>query len=229
MKRIAFAAVVAAFGLAPVSFPATAADNATYESAKVCAKCHDQEGDSWATTVHAKAFDLLKPQVRPDAKIKAKLDPAKDYTQDTVCLSCHTTGYGEPGGYSPAMPPVQAKALAGVGCESCHGAGSEYKKEHGDAETKFKRGGEATRRMDIVKAGQNFDYEKACLKCHNAPASPFNALLDPKYAFDFAAAVHSSGKGKAIHDHFKLMGVFSGDPIPALREELQKNAIESGQ
>ena len=214
-------------------FPALAAGGeTTYEGVKVCSKCHDLQEEAWKATRHAKAFDLLKPGTRAEAKLKAKLDPNKDYTADASCLECHTTGYGKPGGYDPAMPPAQAKSLAGVVCEACHGAGSAFKKEHGDAEGRFKKGGSTTERKVLVEAGQNFDYQKACLDCHgdNTPGkhhSPFTAAVDPKYAFDFDKAVRTIGKGS--HDHFKLIGVFSGDPIPPLRTEFQSTAKEGGE
>jgi hypothetical protein len=231
MKSLLLSMVV--LGLALLAPAAQAADKATYEGPKVCSKCHDLQGESWQGTSHAKAFDLLKPQVRAEAKAKAKLDPAKDYSADSNCLGCHTTGYGEPGGYDPAMPPAQAKALAAVGCESCHGAGSAFKKEHGDAEGRFKKGGDMTQRKVLVDAGQTFDYEKACAKCHgvgtNKPGSPFNASVDPKYAFDFEKAVRVTGKAKGVHDHFKLIGVFTGEPVHKLRPEFQKTAKDGAE
>jgi hypothetical protein len=231
MKSLLLSVMV--LGLALLAPAAQAADKATFEGSKVCSKCHDLQGESWQTTGHAKAFDLLKPQARAEAKTKAKLDPAKDYTTDANCLGCHTTGYGEVGGYDPAMPPAQAKVLAAVGCESCHGAGSAFKKEHGDAEGRFKKGGDMTQRKLLVDAGQTFDYEKACAKCHGTatpkPASPFTTAVDPKYAFDFDKAVRVSGKAKGVHDHFKLIGVFTGEPVHKLRPEFQKNAKEGGE
>ncbi len=224
---------VVAVGLALMAPAAQAADKATFEGAKVCGKCHDLQAESWQTTGHAKALDLLKPGIRSEAKAKAKLDPAKDYTADANCLGCHTTGYGEAGGYDPAMPPAQAKVLAVVGCESCHGAGSAFKKEHGDAEGRFKKGGATTDRKVLVEAGQTFDYEKACARCHGAatpkPASPFTPAIDAKYAFDFDKAVRAGGKAKGVHDHFKLIGVFAGEPVHRLRGEFQKNAKEGGE
>src|SRR5574341_816510 len=78
--------------------PALPAD-ADYVGVRTCTKCHDVHGDSWATTAHAKAFESLQAGTKPEAKTKAKLDPAKDYTKDKDCLGCHTTGFGMPGGY----------------------------------------------------------------------------------------------------------------------------------
>lgn len=231
MKKLILIAVALWLGASASSVQA--GEKAIYEGAKVCSKCHDLQGESWQTTGHAKAFDLLKPGVRAEAKAKAKIDPNKDYSTDSGCLECHTTGYGEAGGYDIAMPPAQAKGLAGVGCESCHGAGSLFKKEHGDAEGNFKKGGATTDRKVLVAAGQNFDYEKACAKCHgvgtNKPGSPFNASVDPKYVFDFEKAVRATGKAKGVHDHFKLIGVFTGEPVHRLRTEFQKTAKEGAE
>ena len=117
MKKFVLIAFALLLGATTASVQA--GEKATYEGAKVCAKCHDLQGEAWQATGHAKAFDLLKPGVRAEAKTKAKIDPNKDYSADPGCLECHTTGFGEAGGYDIAMPPAQAKGLAGVGCESC--------------------------------------------------------------------------------------------------------------
>jgi len=95
----------------------------SYVGTKNCKKCHIKQYKSWIETKMAKAFDLLKPGERSDAKKKAGLDPEKDYTKDSECLPCHTTGYGKPGGF---VSLEETPELAGVSCEMCHGAGSEY-------------------------------------------------------------------------------------------------------
>ena len=72
----------------------------------------------------AKAFELLKPGVRAEAKRSHNLDPENDYTKDSTCLPCHTSGYGKRGFQSSDATPE----LAGVTCETCHGSGSGYLK-----------------------------------------------------------------------------------------------------
>jgi hypothetical protein len=66
----------------------------------------------------AKSFDLLKPGVAAEAKTAHNLEPNKDYTADAECLSCHTTGYGQPGGF---VSVAETPKLVGVQCEVCHG------------------------------------------------------------------------------------------------------------
>lgn len=224
----AWMTVAAVIMTATVSF---AAGPLSHEGIRVCSKCHDRQGESWRVTVHAKALDSLKPNAKAEAKLKAKLDPAKDYSQDANCLGCHVTGFNQPGGYALGMDPAAARLVTGVGCEACHGPGSVYRNEHGEADNRLKRTGENTDRQKLVAAGQGFDYEATCARCHlnyegsgakevKAPFSPFTPAVDPKYSFDFAKAVMS----KAIHDHFKLMGVFKGEPVPKFRADLQKTA-----
>jgi hypothetical protein len=211
---------------------AVKAEFATFEGIRVCIKCHDRQGDEWKKTSHAMAFESLKPKVKAAAKSKAKLDPDKDYTQDKDCLTCHSTGYGQAGGYSPSLPSAESKLLQGVGCESCHGAGSRYRVLHGDADNKLKRSAETTERKLLLPAGQTFDYEQSCAQCHlnyhgspwpsaKAPFTPFTPAIDAKYSFDFAKAVKAPA---GVHTHFKLMGVFKGEPIPKIRADMQRDA-----
>lgn len=202
-----------------------------YAGVKVCTKCHDAQSESWSSTSHAKAFDSLKPNTKAEEKKKAKLDPAKDYTKDKECVGCHSTGFGQPTGYAVGTEPGGEKKLGAVGCEACHGAGGGYRDEHAKAEKTLKKTEKSTPRKSLVGLGQNFDYEKACAVCHlnykgsthkaaKAPFTPFTPDVDAKYKFDFNKAV----KTKGLHEHFKLKGVFSGDPVPAVRADFQKTA-----
>ncbi len=136
-----------------------------YVSQRGCKKCHFKQAKSWKKTVHAKAMDSLKQGVKVEEKKAAGLED-KDYTTDPSCLKCHTTGYGEPGGY-PAYKAdwsddeaKLAKNNAGVGCESCHGPGSLYGPYKGDHED--------YKRPDVEKLGLVWDIKaETCTACHN--------------------------------------------------------------
>lgn len=231
-----FVLLLSAMGCGGTAFAAEMA--VTYVGKLVCTKCHDLQGETFEETVHSKAFESLKPNVKAKEKQLAKLDPAKDYTKDKDCVGCHTTGHGKPGGYSSDLSPGLAKALRGVTCEACHGAGSKYRELHGDAENRLKRDAEYTDRKVLVEAGQNYEYEANCVTCHlnyegsgykgaHPPYTPYTPTLSEKYKFDYMRSVMESGDdgAKAIHKHFKLIGVFKGE-APAIREELQENAID---
>jgi Cytochrome c554 and c-prime len=164
---------------------AYAAGPFAYVGVKKCKACHLKEFNSWAETKMAKSFALLSPGVSADAKKKAKLDPDKNYGADPVCLACHTTGYGKPGGFvSLASTPE----LAGVQCEMCHGPGGTYtQKEHMSLTNK------EYRKADLVKLGLVGEITKSqCENCHN-PKSPF--FKDFKF---------EERKAKGTHEKFPL-------------------------
>ncbi|MPN33028.1 Perchlorate reductase subunit gamma [bioreactor metagenome] len=79
--------------------------------------------------------------------------------------------------------------------------------------------------------------EKECASCHQkyegsskyeakAPFTPFSPAVDSKYQFDYLKSVTATGKSNPVHTHFKLRGVFKGDPVPAVRATLQEDAPE---
>jgi len=216
------------------------AAKASYEGYKKCGGCHKSQKDSWLETKHANAFENLKPNKEAEAKKKAKLDPKKDYTSDEKCVGCHVTGYKQTKGYSERMSKTAAKYYTGVGCEECHGPGSLYRKDHRSASRKFKNTKEASQRSPLLKKGQVLEFEEECNRCHmnyegspwkNAkePYTPFTPDIDKKYKFDYEKAVKESGKDKAMHEHFKLRGVFTGKPVSKFREEFQKGAKEPAE
>jgi hypothetical protein len=81
---------------------------ATYVGSQSCKTCHEEDYKIWKKSGHAKAFDTL---VR------------RESDADPTCIGCHTVGFGEPSGYRRAYGDEK---LTDVGCESCHGPGSEH-------------------------------------------------------------------------------------------------------
>jgi hypothetical protein len=171
---------------APLS--AAADGEHSYVGSKKCKMCHMKEWKSWAETKMAKAFEQLKPGEAADAKTKAGLDPNKDYTTDTTCLACHTTGYGKQGGF---VDIGSTPELAGVGCEMCHGPGGTYtKREYMSLQNK------EYKKSELVAVGMVGEITMdRCSSCHNTD-SPF---VGPDYVFDFEA-----NKEKGTHAKFPL-------------------------
>lgn len=81
---------------------------ATYVGTQACASCHSEEFATWKMSGHAHAFDAL---VRRESEA------------DPTCIGCHTVGFGTSSGYRRSY---QGEQLVDVGCESCHGPGSEH-------------------------------------------------------------------------------------------------------
>jgi len=165
----------------------SAINAAEYVGVKKCKMCHMKQYKAWKKTSMAKSFENLKPGVKAELKKKAGLDPNKDYTHDPKCLKCHTTGYGEPGGFKSIE---ETPKMINVQCEGCHGPGSEYRKIMKNKKFKL---------ADAKAAGLRIpsEDEKGCLRCHGGE-SPFNEKVDPKYKFNFKERL------KKTHRHYPL-------------------------
>ena len=169
---------------------------AAYTGVRTCKKCHLKQYKTWKTTKMAKTFDVLKPGVRPEAKVKFKLDPKKDYTKDAKCLECHTTGFGLPGGYKIPEPgdtkaAKRAKENKGTTCEACHGPGSKYIAIHKKAMTKKRK----YTLDELYQVGQYKVDVKSCTTCHNRR----NPTVESDYHFDY-----EKYKAEDTHENFPL-------------------------
>lgn len=114
-----------------------------YIGSKKCSICHKgpKKGkvyETWKSKKHAIAFESIK---------------AKGQEKNEKCLACHTTAFNK-GGYKIGDP--NAAKFEGVGCESCHGPGSVYKK------TKIMKDRELA-----LKNGMTNITEKTCTVCHD--------------------------------------------------------------
>ena len=101
-----------------------------------CAMCHPTAQKIWEESRHAKAWETLVKD---------------DKTFDVECVSCHVTGWQQPGG--TALGHTQGKEA--VQCEACHGPSSKHA-EMG--------GGESYTKKKVPK--------EVCTTCHNQLHSP---------------------------------------------------------
>jgi Cytochrome c554 and c-prime len=91
-------------------------ERAAFVGSEACMICHNDHGNSWhvyAASKHAHAYDALKDI--------AKKPSLRNY--DPECIRCHTIGYDYNTGFIDAQKTPQ---LMNVGCESCHGPGSQH-------------------------------------------------------------------------------------------------------
>lgn len=106
----------------------------TYFGSESCVDCHQPFFEQWSATRHAGAFATLE---------------AVGKSRNPECVKCHTTGYGEEGGfYSATATP----GLANVQCEQCHGPGREHLSDY---------------TVPMASIG-----EPVCLRCHTEENSP---------------------------------------------------------
>jgi hypothetical protein len=115
-----------------------AATPAAYVGSAACKDCHAKEYESYSK--YSK-----KAHSSQSVKIMAPKLTAEELTG---CYACHTTGYGQPGGF---VSFEKTPELANAGCEVCHGPGAAHVDSGGDP-------GLITNKLSMSE----------CERCHNA-------------------------------------------------------------
>lgn len=121
-NRIAFA---------DVKPPPLGPDDVAYVGSEACSACHQPAYAWWRNHAHGVAYLTLQQR-------------NKEYNLD--CVSCHVTGYEQPGGST--VTHNLGGALVNVGCESCHGPGAAHAKNP---------------EVSVVRHTP----ESTCVTCHN--------------------------------------------------------------
>lgn len=137
--------------------PVLGSANARFVGSAACQACHGSEHEVWAKSAHARSGKSLE---------------AKKKTGEDACLKCHTTGFARPGGFPPGGTLAANPGLAAVGCEDCHGPGSEHVASG------------ATKRGTIVSLGDKCKtcaILQVCGTCHDDANDPgFRFRVDAK-------------------------------------------------
>jgi hypothetical protein len=132
-----------------------------------CVKCHASEINVWKLTPHSRTFDELHRS--PEAKQIADKLGLQSIKHDGRCVNCHYTPQTQPTG--------DIHLIAGVSCESCHGAAKTWLDRHHDY------GGESITRLtessqhrqmritDSIALGMRnpanvYLVAQSCLRCH---------------------------------------------------------------
>jgi YVTN family beta-propeller protein len=167
----------------------------------------------WRMSPHAQAYAVLStPRA---AELARKAGIVEDPQLSPACLKCHATGGG-----SLATPVAKTYDLMeGVGCESCHGPGSEYMPEDVMRD-----------KAGAARAGLRPVTEKTCLACHTSThEKPFSfAVAKAKIAHPTRpeSAVAAVGKRTALSasgtaDLETQYGMAASKGAKAILEELE--------
>ncbi|MFN7992436.1 MAG: multiheme c-type cytochrome [Bryobacteraceae bacterium] len=144
--------------IAGIPAPHPNAEGPKFAGVMACGKCHrgpmlGNQWSVWRMSAHAEAWAVLgTPKGKQIAHEKGIADPQSS----PECLRCHTTttSTARMAGFTPDE---------GVGCEACHGAGSDYM---ADAVMRDRRG--------AMAAGLLKPTRETCLRCHNAHQEKFD-------------------------------------------------------
>jgi len=155
-----------------------------YTGSHACAACHrgpamGYQYSLWRLGPHARAYAALS---LPAAAERARaMGIAGDPQTAPACLRCHATGAGAE---VPALATFSR--WEGVGCESCHGAGSEYSLEA------IMRDPVGARHAGLLAVD-----EKTCARCHEgAHGKPFD-YAKAKAAIAHPLPAHRAGDAAA--------------------------------
>lgn len=141
-----------------------------YVGVKKCSICHKSEKqgkqkDIWENSGHSKAYTELSSESGMEKAEKLGVD---DPTKSEKCLSCHAPEFNKSEQFTKTF-----KLEDGVQCETCHGAGSAYKKKSIMKD-----------REKSIANGLLFPDEKTCLNCHKKENPEHKGTFNYKEAWD---------------------------------------------
>jgi cytochrome c553 len=145
---------------------AVAADPEDVVSVDACVKCHPAEVAVWRNTPHHQTFERLHRL--PEAKEIASRVGVRSIKYDNRCVACH---------YTQKMDQASPVAIAGVSCESCHGAARQWVDIHhdyggggvtADTETPAHRDARVARSIEAGMRNPANVYliAQSCYRCH---------------------------------------------------------------
>lgn len=123
MKLISRSPLFCLIGLS-LSVSAVAAphvDPTKVMGAESCGECHKHDVEAWKLTHHFSTLNEMHR--RPEAREIAEKLGIKRIKSESLCLDCH---------YTSKEIDTSAQVIAGISCESCHGAAKDWMDVHND-------------------------------------------------------------------------------------------------
>ena len=132
---------------------------------EACAECHVEEIEAWKQTKHRKTFNEL-PRRKETADMLLRLGLTNMKTERS-CLECHFLG---------KIIDDEYQTVAGISCESCHGAARDWTKTHGDYGKGITKATESAEHREarrtqavasgMIGPGSLYALGSACYGCH---------------------------------------------------------------
>lgn len=168
MRKLMLSAIVLTFAVYLMA--QDSAGKHQYVGVAKCKTCHKTEAQGaqvakWEASEHAKAYKTLMSEEA--VKIAKEKGIAKAPHEAPECLKCHVAALNAPAelkGESFVMED-------GVQCESCHGAGADYRKK-----TIMKNREEAIKNGMAAILVDDGSAEKMCKTCHNQESPTFKGF-----------------------------------------------------
>jgi len=176
-----------------------------------CAECHKQEAAAWKETHHFKTFrDMPRNAEASDIAQKMGLRRIKS---ESVCLNCH---------FTVQQTNDKKEPIAGISCESCHGAGRDWIKVHSGfsgkkEQTETKAEEEARWKLaeskGMIRTHSIYQLAKNCYGCHVVPQEELVNKGGHRAGSDFELV--SWSQGEVLHNTWYSKGK---DNVPANAE-----------
>ena len=151
-----------------------------------CGECHKlkingNQDSVWENSKHSEAYKTLLSQGAMDFASKNNIEKPSN---NKLCLKCHTTA-----NHLEGTPHQSSYRLdEGVGCESCHGAGSNYSPAKIMTDNyQFRHNG-----------GKRGD-ENTCLECHSVKGNKDQQLKDSVCPFQVSDFIYKTEFDKIKH------------------------------
>ena len=194
------------FGFAAEGGVAT--DPAKIVGPNACAECHKQEAEAWKGTHHFKTFREM-PRNTEANEIAEKMG-VRRIKSESLCLNCH---------FTVQQKNNKEEPIAGISCESCHGAGQDWIKVHSGfsgkkEQTETKAEEEARWKLadskGMIRPRSLYQLAKNCYGCHVVPEE--DLVNKGGHRAGSAFELVSWSQGEVLHNTWYSKGK---DNVPA--------------
>jgi hypothetical protein len=188
-----------------------ASDRSKFVGPNACAECHKDEAESWKGTHHFKTFRDM-PRNNKANEIADKMG-VRRIRSDSLCRNCH---------FTVQQKNDKEEPVAGISCESCHGAGRDWikvhsgfsgKKEQTETKAEEQARWKLAESKGMIRTRSIYQLAKNCYGCHVVPEE--DLVNKGGHRAGSAFELVSWSQGEVLHNTWYSKGK---DNVPASAE-----------